>query len=53
MLELLILSILVNAGLGFWVYRLKDLVDRVHPRFLRAAEKRALKNAAFRIKVRK
>ena len=22
----------MNAGLGFWVYRLRNLVDRVHPR---------------------
>ena len=53
MLELLILSLLMNAGLGFWVYRLRNLVDRVHPRFLRAAEKRAIRDVAFRTKARK
>jgi hypothetical protein len=53
MLELLILSLLVNAGLGLWVFRLKSLVDRVHPRFLQAAERRATKGVAFRKKAKK
>jgi len=53
MLELLILSLLVNAGLGFWVFRLKNLVDRVHPRFLKAAERRDARGVTFRKKAKK
>lgn len=53
MLELLILSLLVNASLGFWVLSLRNLVDRVHPRFLQAAERRNTRGVTFRKKAKK